>query len=124
MFLERKIIGRLEGKSAFFFGASQGATALADSVGPRNTGACANNAEGPDRSSCCHFAPGRRCVRWELFLRQVPMTIFQWMHPRLWPRASDDSLHVAAAGAVVREGPPVHTTGVLQSFLNCLSSQV
>lgn len=32
MFLERKTIGRLEGKQAFYFGASQGATALADAV--------------------------------------------------------------------------------------------
>lgn len=32
MFLERKTIGRLEGKAAFYFGASQGATALADAV--------------------------------------------------------------------------------------------
>jgi hypothetical protein len=32
MFLERKTIGRIEGKAAFYFGASQGATALADAV--------------------------------------------------------------------------------------------
>ncbi len=32
MFLERKIVGRIDGPAAFNFGAAQGATELADAV--------------------------------------------------------------------------------------------
>ena len=84
MFLERKIIGRLEGKSAFFFGASQGATALADSVGPRITRACANNAEGPDRSSYCHI-----CLRTAM----CPLGIFPMRSP--YENGSMDGIRVS-----------------------------